>query len=119
MKLLFVYNANSGTLDRLIDNVHKVVSPSTYDCNLCAITFGNFTEDSLWKSYREHGNNNMTFLHKDEFEKEYRSKWLPKFEYPVVLSEENQELQLFISKGELDTLETSEGLIEEIRKRSQ
>lgn len=118
MKLLLIYNANSGALDRLLDNVHKVMSPSTYDCNLCAITFGNFTEDTLWKSFREHTNNDLWFYHKDEFEKAFKSKWLPNYDFPVILSEENQELQLFLSKDELNKLNSSEELIEEIQKRS-
>ncbi|WP_232221892.1 hypothetical protein [Methanococcoides burtonii] len=39
--LIFVYNADSGLINEMKDYVHKIVSPSTYECNLCAITYGN------------------------------------------------------------------------------
>ena len=40
--LIFVYNAKSGTLNAAIDYFHKIVSPETYDCNLCILTYDNF-----------------------------------------------------------------------------
>ncbi|GAB5399132.1 MAG: hypothetical protein Aureis2KO_07170 [Aureisphaera sp.] len=118
MKLIFVYNADSGFVDRLLDNVHKIVSPATYDCNLCAITFGRFVEDDLWKSYRESSDNEMVFYHKDEFLKKYKSKWLPKYDFPVVLSKE-QELEIIIDSSTLNDMKSSEELIEEISKRTR
>ncbi|MDC8003194.1 GTPase [Aureisphaera galaxeae] len=118
MKLIFVYNADSGFVDKLLDNVHKIVSPSTYDCNLCTITFGKFTEDDLWKSYRQSSDHEMKFLHKDEFLNTYRSKWLPKYDFPVVLSE-NKELEVFIDATTLNEMNSSEELIEEISKRTR
>ncbi|NND62614.1 MAG: GTPase [Flavobacteriaceae bacterium] len=118
MKLIFVYNANSGPIDKLIDGAHKIVSPKTYDCHLCAITFGAFTEDDLWKSYREHSPNELHFYHKDEFEKEFRSKWLPKYDYPVILTEAENNLEVFLPKSELTTIENSEALIEAINERA-
>ena len=117
MELLFVYNANSGLLDKIIDGAHKIVSPSTYECNLCAITFGSFTEDELWKAFRENSNLNMRFYYKDEFQKKYRSKWLPKFEFPVILVVKDGNLEPFILKDDLNMLTSSEALIEEIKKR--
>lgn len=117
MKLLFVYNVNSGFLDKLIDNAHKIVSPSTYDCNLCSLTYGNFSEDELWRAFREHSALEMEFLHKDEFLRKYRSKWLPKYEFPTILKAESMELELFLPAPELNALNSSEELIEEIQKR--
>ena len=117
MKLIFVYNANSGFLDKLFDGAHKIVSPSTYDCNLCTITFGAFSEDELWKAYREHSELAMEFYHKDEFLKKFKSKWLPTYDFPIILLENKMELEVFISSEELEALRTSEALIEEITKR--
>lgn len=117
MELIFVYNAKSGLLDKIIDGAHKIMSPATYECNLCAITFGNFTEDELWKSFRENTHLDMKFLYKDEFLKQYRSKWLPKFEFPVVLAAKDGSLEPFIGTSDLNGLTSSEALIEEIKKR--
>lgn len=118
MKLIFVYNADSGALNTILDSMHKIVSPDTYDCNLCAITFGKFTEDSLWKAFREKGQREMIFLHRDEFLKQYASKWLPNYDFPIVLIENDGELEVFITNDILNTLNSSEALIEEVTKRA-
>ncbi len=118
MKLVFVYNADSGLMDRLLDNVHKIVSPSTYDCNLCAITHGKFVEDQLWKSYRESSKVEMSFYHKDEFLEAYKEE--PAIhEFPVVFSEDDKALNVIIDAHALNTMTTSEELIEEISLRTR
>jgi hypothetical protein len=79
MTLLFIYNANSGKLNALFGVGHKLISPSTYKCNLCALTFDTFSENNIWKSFREESEIAMEFFHIDEFEKEFPEE---KFEYP-------------------------------------
>lgn len=116
-KLIFIYNANSDKVSAVIDGLHKIVSPSTYNCNLCTITFGNFSEDKIWKAFRNQSEVEMEFYHKDEFLKKFRSKWLPKFDFPILLSEENGELVVFITSEELNKLEDATQLINEIKKR--
>ena len=73
-KLIFVYNADSGVRNALLDSMHKVLSPSTYECNLCDITFGLFSEKVNWKEFRLQFPMEMEFLHRDEFSKGYASK---------------------------------------------
>lgn len=117
MKLIFVYNANSGKLNLYKDIAHKIFSPQTYPCSLCAITFGVLTENEKWKRFREQSNLTMEFHHIDEFEETYRSKWLQKFNYPVILAENSEDLEVFISKEELDGMKDAQELINLIRKR--
>lgn len=81
MKLIFVYNAKSGSLNMLLDAAHKMVQPETYSCDLCALTHGVIGEKAAWKAFRENSNAEMEFLHSDEFESKYQTS----FEYPVVL----------------------------------
>ena len=50
-RLLFVYNADSGLFNTLTDIAHKMLSPKTYTCNLCAITHGLFSEKEEWKEF--------------------------------------------------------------------
>ncbi|MDT0555767.1 GTPase [Patiriisocius hiemis] len=111
MKLIFVYNANAGKINALLDSAHKMVSPATYNCNLCDITFGIFSENTIWKNFRESSEIEMVFLHKDEFLKQYKSKWLPKYDFPVILSEENGALEVFISTETLNQIKTASELI--------
>ncbi|MGK0175811.1 MAG: hypothetical protein ACI9AT_002198, partial [Ulvibacter sp.] len=55
--------------------------------------------------------------YKDEFLKQFRSKWLPKYKFPVLLSEENGELEMFIDAIGLNNLENASQLIAAIKKR--
>lgn len=119
-KLIFIYNADSGLRNLLIDGAHKILSPSTYACNLCDITFGAFTENSVWKKFRlqlEASDTELKFLHKDEFLKAYRSKFGYKFTFPIVLAETHNDLEIFITTEELNGLENAEELITFLEKR--
>jgi len=116
-KLLFVYNADSGVRNTILDSMHKVFSPSTYDCNLCDITFGVMTENRAWKKFREQSNIPMSFLHKDEFAKTYASKFGHRYTFPIVLLENEHELEVFISTEELNALQSAQELIDVIQER--
>ncbi|MGJ8735975.1 GTPase [Zobellia laminariae] len=118
-KLIFIYNADSGLKNALLDSAHKILSPSTYDCNLCDITFGVFTEDKVWKKFREQTNLEMEFLHKDEYKKQYASKFGNKYTFPIILAQVNEDLQVFVSTEEMNTLENSESLTKIIQERTK
>jgi len=113
MDLIFVYNADSGKLNALLDVGHKIVSPDTYKCNLCTLTYGTFAERSAWKEFRESASLNLMFLHKDEFERQFEKK----FPYPIVLRR-GQTLEVFISTEELNAMSSPEELIELITERA-
>ena len=48
-KFIFIYNAKGGRWNSTLDLVHKYVSPSTYKCSLCKITF-NIGMKEKWKN---------------------------------------------------------------------
>lgn len=118
-KLLFIYNANSGKANAFLDSMHKMFSPQTYDCKLCDITFGLISENKTWKRFRQESRQDMVFLHKDEFAGKYKSKFGHKFTFPIVLTEGDKGLEVFISTEELNALKTPHGLIRLVRERTQ
>jgi len=69
--LIFVYNADSGIFNSISDSIHKIISPSTYQCNLCKITYGITNEKDEWKNYISSLPYRVIFLHKEEFKKQY------------------------------------------------
>jgi hypothetical protein len=71
MQLLFVYNARPGLLHGMLDSVHKAISPSTYPCGLCALTYGFFAMKPQWKSYLQTLPVPHSFVYRDAF----RSAW--------------------------------------------
>jgi len=110
-KLIFIYNADSGLRNLIVDGAHKILSPITYDCKLCEITFGAFTENSVWKDFRLQSDSEMEFLHKDEFRKQYASKFGYKFTFPIVLAETDRGLEVLVSTEKMNNLEKAEDLI--------
>lgn len=83
LRLVFVYNANAGRLNGLIDSAHKLLSPDTYQCALCEITHGAFGERQAWKEFKASLPMPIAFYHKDEFERETGRKYA----YPVILEQ--------------------------------
>lgn len=70
--LVFVYNADRGFFNMMADISHKVLSPSTYPCNLCALTHGAFSMRKEWRDFLAKIKPPLTFLHRDEFRKEFK-----------------------------------------------
>jgi len=111
MKLIFVYNADSGMINTVKDIGHKLFSPQTYDCFLCSLTHKTFRENPKWRSFRNSSDTEMEFLHRDEFEQRYDMK----MDYPLVLKKDNT-LDIAISKEELATYSSLDDLIARIRQ---
>ena len=111
MKLIFVYNADSGMLNTVKDISHKLFSPQTYDCFLCSLTHDTFSENKDWKAFRTNSSLDMTFLHRDEFEKKYDCR----MEYPLILKEAD-DLEVVISKDQLSSYSSLTDLITEVEQ---
>ncbi len=117
-QLLFIYNADSGLGNVLLDGARKILSPSTYDCNLCQITYGALTEKRSWKQFRNTFEVPMVFLHRDEFSKEYGSKFGHKHTFPLILGVTPKGLEVVVSTSELNQLKHAEALIALIKERA-
>jgi hypothetical protein len=68
MELIFVYNAKSGLFNKATDFAHKLVSPKTYNCSLCCITYGNFSVHNEWAEFIKSLKMPVKFLYKNDFE---------------------------------------------------
>ena len=99
IELVFVYNADSGVFHAFGDYVHKIVTPATYPCKLCAITYGMGGMKNDWKKFVESRELPVKFLHKDEFAEQYPDK---KEDFPCAFLKKGDELELFISAGEIN-----------------
>ena len=92
--LVFVYNADSGMFNTLTDIAHKVFSPKTYECNLCAISHSYLSERSEWKEFIQELGVECEFLHRDEFTKKYSSE---EKNFPVIFELNDGELKVSLS----------------------
>lgn len=105
--IVFVYNADSGIFNTMTDIAHKIFSPETYSCNLCAITYGKFSIREEWKTFLETLDANMEFLHRNELEEQYG---LTGVELPAALLKTGQQLELWITSKEINECKTIEEL---------
>jgi hypothetical protein len=110
--LIFVYNADSGLLNALNDGILKVLSPSTYDCRLCGLTFGVVSMKTPWRRFIESLDLPVEFLHRDEFGEKYDYKGA---EFPSVYVKTGEEMLLFISRDEMNSMESLDELMELVK----
>ena len=107
LELIFIYNAKSGVVNELIDFAHKIVSPETYDCNLCVISYGAFSMKKKWSTYIETLPFKSTFTYKDKFSKNGYSN----IKFPSVFIRSNEKLDEIISATEINEIKNLDQLI--------
>lgn len=69
--LIFVYNAEEGVFASLGDAVHKAVSPGTYACSLCAISYGAVRMRPEWRDHVKSLPYETRFHHRPDFRRAY------------------------------------------------
>ena len=112
--LLFVYNADSGLISAFADGISKIVSPKTYQCSLCSLTFGTALMKMPWKEFTDSLGVPVEFLHRDEFTEKYEYEGA---RFPSVYMKRGDRLSVFISQEEMDALESLNELMELVRRR--
>ena len=109
-KLIFVYNAKSDKINVLIDFGHKIISPLTYECDLCKLTHSNLGERKEWKRFQKESKIEIEFYHKDEFE----SLFSTSYKYPVILKNKDLKFSILLDSKDLGKIENVTELIKRI-----
>jgi hypothetical protein len=113
--LIFVYNARGGLLNAVRDAVHKIVSPATYPCSLCALTYGAVSMRRKWRAFLEQTGRPSLFLYRDEFRDDLDSRDIP---LPAILvGTEGKVPEMLVSASELDGLADLDALIALLKAR--
>ncbi|WP_299214974.1 GTPase [uncultured Aquimarina sp.] len=115
--IIFIYNADANIWNKYLDFAHKIISPSTYSCDLCSLTHGNFSENKIWKEFREIVSYEFVFKYKDEFIEEFNEVEYQKFQYPIILEEKDSRLDVLMNANELNLMNSVEDLIGALRKK--
>lgn len=66
-RAVFVYNADAGLANALLDWGHKLVSPSTYACSLCGVTYGHLGMRAEWRTFIASLGLPVTFTYRDKW----------------------------------------------------
>jgi hypothetical protein len=112
--LLFVYNADTGLFSVVTDYAHKILSPKTYPCNLCAITYGNMGINKKWKEFIANLTVPVEFLHRDEFLKRFESK---ETQLPAAFIKRGESLSMLITHSEINECSSAEDLMNLVTKK--
>jgi hypothetical protein len=70
-RLVIVYNADAGIVAGVMDSVHKIVSPATYPCQLCAVTYGLTSMKREWRAFLDELGLEVVFHHRPDFRAAY------------------------------------------------
>jgi hypothetical protein len=106
-KLIFVYNADSGLLNAMKDWAHKIVSPETYPCSLCALTYDNLGMRRPWREFVKEMGYEVEFLHRDELAEQYGIKDV---KLPASFTLQNGKPKLWINSETMDACESLDDL---------
>ena len=116
-KLIFIYNAKSGFINGVFDYVHKFVSPQTYACNLCSLTYDNTGKKNEWSDYLNSLPIEVLFTYKDNLLEDGFILKNRNYELPCIVILDNHEERLFVSKNEIDSVNNLEDLIDLVNKK--
>lgn len=110
MKLIFVYNADTGLVAQVGHLMHRVLSPATYECNLCKISYGYITMNASWRKFIDNLGDDVTveFLHRDEFHRTY-----PRYQstaLPAAFREDEERLELLITADQINQITSTDQL---------
>jgi hypothetical protein len=105
--LVFVYNADSGVFNTLADVAHKIFSPQTYACNLCALTHSAFGMRDEWKRFLDGLGRPLEFLHADELATRYGTTNVP---LPAIFRREGERLSVSAGAGAINACRTLDDL---------
>ena len=105
--LVFVYNADSGVFNTLADAAHKIFSPRTYACNLCALTHTAVRMRGEWRQFLDGLGRPLEFLHADELAARYGLKGV---RLPAVFTKEDGGLKVLADADSINACRTLDEL---------
>jgi len=114
-ELIIIYNVKSGFVNEMIDFAHKIVSPKTYECNLCAISYNTFTKKKRWSDYINSLPIKSVFTYKDKVSS--LNKELSNLEFPTIIFRNGVELNEIISRKEINSINNINQLISLLNER--
>ncbi len=110
-RLVFAYNADGGLFNTATDIAHKILSPDTYSCNLCALTHGYFSVKKNWVDFLETLPLACDFLHRDEFRAKYPDQ---PDELPAVFLIQDEKIKLLLAANDIKKFDSLDQLKQRI-----
>jgi hypothetical protein len=116
MKIILIYNSESGLFNKMSDWTHKAFSPKTYSCSLCSITHDNFGKKKEWEQFIKKEPYEFKFMYKNDYTARFYKQLV--IEFPVILLESNNGIQILLSKSEIKAMANLTELLSEVKNRT-
>jgi hypothetical protein len=114
--LVFVYGLDGGLFNGITHYAHKIISPRTYPCNLCAVTNNMLGKKREWANFIRDLGMDTKFLHRDEFKQAYPDSEQNRF--PAVFrSSGDGQLQVLVTSAEINGCKDLSALISLVDER--
>ncbi len=110
-RLIFLYNADSGRLNALVDSAKKLLMIN--GCSLCAITHGLAGEKREWKECKEEIGVPVDYVHRDEVTPALRD--VVRERYPSVVAEAADGSLVLLLDAEV--LDRAKGTVADLKGR--
>jgi hypothetical protein len=110
--LVFVYGVDGGLANDIVGTIHKIVSPGTYVCNLCKLTYGPLGQRAAWTQALKELPHPTRFVHRAEFVAEHGPADLP-----AIYVERDGKLDLLVPNAELQAVPDLDALIALVRTK--
>ena len=114
VKLILVYNADSGWLNAAWHSAHKLVFPKTYRCSLCAVTHHPLGMKKQWAEFIRELGCEVDFLHRDEAIHRFD---LVEVSWPAVLRVDQAKVRIWLTAEQLDSASSLDQLKALIRDK--
>lgn len=111
-RLIFVFSADSGTLNAVLDSAKKLLRIK--GCTLCAITHGLAGEKSEWRDCKEELGVPIDYVHRDEISEHLRGVVGDKL--PCVVARTGEDFVFLLGP---DVLERCQGSVADLKGRLQ
>lgn len=114
-RLVLVYNADAGIVAAMLDSVHKLVSPATYPCSLCAVTYGPLAMRARWRDYLLALQLPVEFRHRPDFRAAYPAA--ADIDLPLIGLARGGDIEVLLSARDLDDLRDLDALVAALDRR--
>lgn len=114
-RLVIVYNANAGLVAGVMDSVHKIVSPSTYPCQLCAVTYGLASMRREWRAFLDGLGMDLLFHHRPDFRAAFPAA--ADWPLPLVAVETDGGIEQLVTAADFAAIPDLPALIAVVRAR--
>ncbi len=107
--IVLVYNANAGIIAGIGDSLHKLLSPATYPCRLCAITYGLLAMRAQWRRWLDAQAWPVEVFHRPDFRAAHPAQHAKAL--PAIFRRDGDRLTLLVGADAMDDIDDVSGLI--------